>query len=106
MWTFDFSVNRLVSRRRHSISTMSLSPPASSRTGHPKFSFSCHNYLGNHILDNDLNSCIFVELGGLWKQQASFMRLHVQFSIWALLPANQSFHSPYARDRNFSEGST
>ncbi|MDO9585517.1 MAG: hypothetical protein Q7I93_03420, partial [Syntrophales bacterium] len=35
-----------------------------------------------------------------------FMRLHVQFSIWVLLPANQSFHSPYARDRNFSEGST
>jgi hypothetical protein len=34
------------------------------------------------------------------------MRLHVQFSIWVLLPANQSFHSPYARDRNFSEGST
>jgi len=34
------------------------------------------------------------------------MRLHVQFSKWVLLLANQSFHSPYARDRNFSEGST
>jgi len=25
--------------------------------------------LGNHIIDNDFKSCIFVELGGLWKKK-------------------------------------
>jgi hypothetical protein len=34
------------------------------------------------------------------------MRSHVQLLIGALLPANQSFHLPYARGRNFSEDST
>jgi hypothetical protein len=34
------------------------------------------------------------------------MRLHGKFLEWVLLSANQSSHSPYARDRNFSEDST
>ena len=34
------------------------------------------------------------------------MRLHVQFSIWVLLPANQSFHSPHSQTNfTFSGGS-